>query len=582
VPQHVRDLTARLRWRVDDQALNRDDRRVANKKRQIAGLQRSAVSAGKALVGMFAARAVIRGATDAAEAAVAFDKTLADIQGLMPGRTQRVLDLGAAMRELSVESGKSATDLSKATFQIISAIGDTADTVDNLRLVTQLAKAGNTDALVATDLLTAVTLAYGDSSLEAQKRVSDLAVTTIRLGKTTLPELNAAVGQVSSSWKSLGGSQEGMFAGFTALAGVTGDTQKASTQLSAAATALLARTPAMEKAFKALGVTSAKALVAKKGGIVPALQAVVATTDGSGESIQKLLGNVRAMRAVMNLTSAGADRFSNALKENAKAAGATERGADAIANGAGKMATGYAKATAKADELQLKIGDRTKGPLLEMKLGVLNLADALSQDLFDAFDVAEGSADKFAESEGFKTIDRVSQAFGLARAVGTIASTTLEGAGLKGAEVAATAPLYRDLLTARLFAQGESKEKGILAAISQIESQSSVAVESARMAGRKKLGFTALQIFEPEQAREAARLARIGKSARAETAELGGTRVERRTKAAVRGDFKAVFNGLTVKMEGNSVETVLKGAEKLGESLGDRVNQFFGNPTEAE
>ena len=251
--EFVRDLTARLKWRVDDRELNRDERLVSRRKRQIGSLQRSAISAGKALAGMFAARAVVRGATQAADAAVAFDRTLADIQGLLPGQTQRVLDLGGAMRELSVESGKSATDLSKATFQIISAIGDTADTVDNLRLVTKLATAGNTDALTATDLLTAVTLAYGDTSLKAQKRTSDLAVTTIRLAKTTLPELRAAVGQVTSSWVSLGGSQEGLFAGFTALAGVTGDTQKASVQLSAAATALLARTPAMEKAFKSPG-----------------------------------------------------------------------------------------------------------------------------------------------------------------------------------------------------------------------------------------------------------------------------------------------------------------------------------------
>jgi len=582
----VRELTARLKWRVDDRELNRDERAVARRKRQIGGLQKTAMSAGKALAGMFAARAIVRGATQAADAAVAFDRTLADIQGLLPGQTQRVKDLGGAMRDLSVESGKSATDLSKATFQIISAIGDTASTVDNLRLVTQLATAGNTDALVATDLLTAVTLAYGDTSLEAQKKTSDLAVTTIRLAKTTLPELRSAVGQVTSSWKSLGGTQEGMFAGFTALAGVTGDTQKASVQLSASATALIARTPAMEAAFKKLGVTSAKALVAKKGGIVPALQAVVATTDGSGEAIKKLLGNVRAMRAVMNLTSAGAGRFSDALKENANAAGATERGADAVANGAGKMAREYDKAKTKAEELELAIGDRTKGPLLNMRLGVLDLATALSKDLGDSFDVAESRANKFAESDGFNAIQKVSQAMALLRIGGEFVGLGLDvvgggigAVGAAGAAAGSAAVSIAGLTDATLTRkQRQEKEARLRASLSGVTSPFSgfnKFLDDSVLKAQPRIEFLNDQAFNPRKARATANAARESMRITAERGEANAATARRAIQ-----NIKATISGVTVTIEGgSSPETVISGLTKFGESLGDRLGELVGDQT---
>ena len=585
--EYVRDLTARLKWQVNDRALDRDDRRIGKKKQQIGALQKQAVSAGKALVGMFAARAIVRGATAATDAAIAFDRTLADLQALLPGQTQRVKDLGDAIRDLSVSTGKDANSLSAATYQIISAFGDTATTVDNLRLVTQVATAGNTDASSAIDLLSAVTLAYGDSSLAAQRKVADLAFTTVRLGKTSLPELAAAVGQVTPSFAALGATQSEMFAAFTALAGVTGSTRAASTQMAAAATALLARTTDMDKAFKKLGVTSAKTLITKKGGLIPAMQALVSTTDGSAESIQKLVGNVRASRAVMNLTAAGAKRFAVATDEMTRSNGATARSADAVAGGAGKMAKEFDRAKAKADELERKIGDKLKKPMVEAKTEVLNLATALEGQLSDSMDVFQNKADRFEQSPGFSAIRTMSAFLGAGQVIGAVAGGAY------------------DILKSDVGALGAA---GVSLATGDVRGAKYIASEAEKNQRRlvaetgRQVRYIQLQQDDPAAAAAQARLARIGAAARDEFADLGGVRrralrmengrpviqtsnagankTSRDFVAAARsGGVKAVLQNFTVKVEGNSVETALASAAKIGESLGDRLAEMVGNPT---
>ncbi len=561
--QYLRDLTARLRWKVDDRELNSNRDALGRFVKQADTLDKKAIRLGKSLAGAFAVRAVVRGATDAAEAAIEFDRTLGDLQSLLPGQTQRVKDLGAAIRGLSVESGKSAEDLSRATYQIISSFGDTEDTVENLRLVTQAATAGNTDASSAIDLLSAVTLAYGDSSLKAQRRVSDLAFTTVRLGKTTLPELAAAVGQVTPAFASLGASQSEMFATFTALSGVTGSTRMAATQMAAAATALLTRTDAMDKAFKALGVTSAKALVAKKGGLVPAMQALVGTTDGSAESIQALVGNVRAARAVMNLTAAGADRFTKALDANSQAAGATKRSADAVAKGAGAMAREFDKSKAKAAELERAIGDRVKKPFVDSKVAVLNLANALTRDFVDAMDIVDDRAQKFeGGSTGTNFSERLRQAAGLARAGGV-----LVGAGAEA--------------VSNVAAAGGALVAGGGSGAGDIRRQFGREIYDLGSRTRFQLGVAAQQIYDPEAARARADLARIGAAARAETQEAGGTRIQRAAKGLVRGDVNVALQGVSVTVQGGDSQQALDGFKRLGESLGDRITEYFGSQTEA-
>ena len=307
-----------------------------------------------------------------------------------------------------------------------------------------------------------------------------------------------------------------------------------------------------------------------------------------------MLGNVRAMRAVMNLTSTGAERFSDALKENAKAAGATERGADAIAKGAGKMAREYDVAKAKADALVLAVGDRTKGPLLKMRLGVLGVADALSKDLIDSFDVAEERADRFADSKGFGAIDRISKVFNLARAGAEYGAAGLEAIASKGFEIAAVAPAEAQAAFAELQARSAAERNdkaGFLAARGRVAALTFTAEQTRRVAEAdrsrmvseraNRIGFIAQQIYDPAAAEERARLARIGRGARAELAEAGGVHAVRDRRRAAQ-NVKAAIGAVNVVIEGGaSVDTAIASARALGEGLGDKLATLVGDQTKA-
>jgi len=65
-----------------------------------------------------------------------------------------------------------------------------------------------------------------------------------------------------------------------------------------------------------------------------------------------------------------------------------------------------------------------------------------------------------------------------------------------------------------------------------------------------------------------------------QTSNAGANKTSRDFVAAARsGGVKAVLQNFTVKVEGNSVETALASAAKIGESLGDRLAEMVGNPT---
>ena len=65
--------------------------------------------------------------------------------------------------------------------------------------------------LFRSNLLSAVTKGYGDTSAEAVQKAADLSFATVRLGQTTFPELAAAMGKVIPLASTLGVEQEQLF-----------------------------------------------------------------------------------------------------------------------------------------------------------------------------------------------------------------------------------------------------------------------------------------------------------------------------------------------------------------------------------
>ena len=151
-----------------------------------------------AIVAMFGK--VRKGMTDA----MGFSKGMAEIGTIsetvrndMAGTTQAVLDLSTAF-------GQSELKTAKALYQTISAgVTDLNEAMYLLEHASRLAVGGFAEINVVVDFLTGVINAYGKSVYEAEE-LTDIFFETVRLGKTTIPEMAKQMGAVMPIAANLG------------------------------------------------------------------------------------------------------------------------------------------------------------------------------------------------------------------------------------------------------------------------------------------------------------------------------------------------------------------------------------------
>lgn len=187
------------------------------------------------------------------KSAMDFNQAMANIAILIPGQTKRIQQLKNEILDLAEKMGKAPADVAKATYDMISALQDSEETMEKVRLSGMVARAGMTSMTEATKLLIVQTGAYGDTSLEAFKKAANLAFQTVKLGVTTFPELAASMGLVIPLAAQLDVKQESLAGMMATLTGKTGDTSQVATQLAGAMSAILKESPLMEKAVKVLG-----------------------------------------------------------------------------------------------------------------------------------------------------------------------------------------------------------------------------------------------------------------------------------------------------------------------------------------
>ncbi|QEJ99138.1 phage tail tape measure protein [Treponema phagedenis] len=313
-----------------------------------------------------------------AKMAVEFNEGFGKVQTLIPGATERIAELEENVLNLSPAVGKTTKDLTEGLYEIISAFGDSADSAKNLELAAKGATAGGATTKESIKLLSAVTKAYGNTSFEAQKRVSDLAFTTLKLGQTSMSELAVSMQQVTSMNNVLGVSQEELFAIFSSGTGVIGGAAEVSTKLSAVYTELQKPQERLAKSFKELGVATGEELIAKFGGLSGALQALKSVADKTGEPISNLFGSAEAGKLALYAAGEGAAKFASDLEAMNESAGATEQAFN-DATVAGPNAFGFQLEQAKlnAQSFAIKLGQELIPSLQALLSPVFKLAEWL-------------------------------------------------------------------------------------------------------------------------------------------------------------------------------------------------------------
>lgn len=278
-------------------------------------VSRDAKRAGLALAGI--GIAAVKMASD-------FEGAFGLVDTLIPGQIKRQKELRAEVLRMSKDFGKSNKDVTAGLFNVISALGDTEDTMNILETTTRTAVAGNASLESSFSLLSAVTKAYNDTSAEAFQQTSDLAFKALELGQTTLPEMANSISDLTTASATLGVEQKELFALYASGTGALGNASQATTKFKGAIEAFIRPTKDMSAAFVELGFASSEQIIQSEG-LVGAMQKVITTTDGTSQSIGKLFSSSEGLQAAMALSGPLAEDYANKLEKLENAAGATDK-----------------------------------------------------------------------------------------------------------------------------------------------------------------------------------------------------------------------------------------------------------------
>lgn len=329
-----------------------------------------------------------------------FNAAMANVATLIPGNTERVNELKRTVQDMAIEFGKRTGDIAGGLYQVISAFGDTADTVKILEINAKAATAGVATTTDAINLTSAVTKGYGDVSAEAVQKVSDLAFLTVKLGKTDFPELAASIGKVVPMAKSMGLSLEELFAVMATLTGVTGTAAEVSTQFRAILQGLQKPSKEMQAALEQLGFKSGTAALQTLG-LENVLKKLREVTGNNADALANLWGQVEAGVAVQALTGGQAENLTIKLEAMKDAAGAMEEAFKEQTTGVNKAGFTWDQFKSKLEVAMLDIGEKlapTFSKLIDYAMKAVdwftNLDDS-TQDLIIKFGMATAAIGPF-------------------------------------------------------------------------------------------------------------------------------------------------------------------------------------------
>jgi len=376
------DLKLIAEFGANTKALEAGLKKVESKLKGLEGANKAAASSASALAAKTAqsAKALKQFAAIAAATALAvgiqsvkafakFDQGMREVGTLTKFTAKEMRSMSNETKKMAQTFGQNIGKLTKARYDIVSAgFSDIKDQTILLTQANKLAIAGVTDVSTATDALTSVLNAYGEGA-EGAQQASDLLFSTVRAGKTTLPELSAALGKVLPTAVSAGVGFNEVSAALATMTAQGIKTPQAVTALNSALFAMGAPTSQAAKAMEDLGIN----MKDTQGNVLPLLEVVGQFEGLNLDQIQKLTGDRESAKAFSALVNDVLGLTENLDKMN-ESAGATEEGFKEMSEGAQFE---FNKMSSAVDVLKITFGEfltsAAGGPSIMSKFtGVLN------------------------------------------------------------------------------------------------------------------------------------------------------------------------------------------------------------------
>ena len=312
----------------------------------------------------------------AVKASTNLNASMAEIATLIPGNTERVKALKGSVQDLAIATGQGTADMAGGLYQVISAVGDTQDTVKILEINARAATAGLSSTSEAIQLTSAVTKGYGDTSSAAFQQVSDLAFQAVKLGQTTFPELAGSIGRVVPLSAELQVSQEELFGVMATGTGVTGGAAEVSTQLRGVLQSLLSPTAGMTTLLASMGLESGKALIEQQG-LQGAIDTVVGAAARAGAPLQDYVSSIEGQTLALALAGPQADTFTEKLAAMQTATGTTDQAFGEITGGINAAGFQFKQLWREVTVAAQRFGDELIPQLVKLKPTLTDMVEGL-------------------------------------------------------------------------------------------------------------------------------------------------------------------------------------------------------------
>jgi len=262
---------------------------------------------------------------------VAVTKLAFDFEDQMGAVRTLVLDMAdkdfakleKGVRTLSVQFGRSTSQMADGLFNLISSGQDASKAVGTLEQVAPLVVAGNADMGDSVKLVSTLVNAYG-GNWERAGEIVDKVFEANRVGVTTVSEMAGSLGSAANIASTLGISMDELFGSFASITKGAPNTSAAVTQLRSLMVALASAGDEQNAVFQQAGFDSAEAAV-KEIGLAKATKILTDATGGSVGKMTKLLGRVEAVNGALNVAGDNFERTTEFIDGMTTAAGSSEK-----------------------------------------------------------------------------------------------------------------------------------------------------------------------------------------------------------------------------------------------------------------
>jgi len=297
---------------------------------------------GRAIVKGFAIRATMqlimmafqqikKTVSESATAFREFELSMAEVSTIVSSDlVNTTQELSAGVRALSLEYGKSATDLADGLYSILSAAVPVEDSLNLLNTAAKAATAGLTDVSTSVDVLTSVMNAYGYSAAQ-MANVSDVMFQAVIRGKFRYEDLANALGYVTPIAAQAGISFEELAASISSATRQGQHVDMVARGLALTIQNIIKPSQQAADAANLLGLDLSLASL-QADGLEGFLQKLAAATGNNAAKIAEIIPNMRSYRVAMVLAGDEAYEFSKDLELMENAGGATDVAFNKIAS----------------------------------------------------------------------------------------------------------------------------------------------------------------------------------------------------------------------------------------------------------